>query len=52
MQDAFTPDPDGSKVVRLTQDLARTRSLAVTVERGPTGSPVPTQRPQLTGTLA
>jgi anti-sigma-K factor RskA len=48
----FTPDAGGSKVVLLTQDLGRTRELAVTVEKGPDGSPAPTQQPQLSGTIA
>jgi anti-sigma factor RsiW len=45
----FEPDADGSKVVLVTQDLKGTRELAVTVEHGPDGSPVPTQAPQLSG---
>jgi anti-sigma factor RsiW len=45
----FSPDADGSKVVLVTQDLKGTRELAVTVEHGPDGSPVPTQAPQLSG---
>jgi hypothetical protein len=48
----FEPDPGGSKVVLLTQDLRGTKKLAVTIEQGPDGAPVPTQQPQLSGTIA
>jgi hypothetical protein len=48
----FAPDADGSRVVLLTQDLRGTKALAVTVEPGPNGSPVPTQPPQLSGSIA
>jgi Anti-sigma-K factor rskA len=48
----FVPDPNGSKIVLVTQDLRGTRELAVTIEPGPNGSPVPTQQSQLKGEIA
>jgi len=48
----FVPDARGSRVVVLNQDLAGTRQLAVTVERGPDGATAPSQPPQLSGRIA
>ncbi|TMC09869.1 MAG: anti-sigma factor [Chloroflexi bacterium] len=48
----FVPDAQGSRVVVLARDLAGTRQLAVTVERGPDGAAAPSQPPQLSGRVA
>jgi hypothetical protein len=48
----FSPEGDGSKVVVLTRDLTPYRLIAVTVEHGPAGSPVPTSSPGISGALA
>ena len=45
----FQPEPDGSKTVVLTHDLRQYKVIAVTVEQGPAGVPVPTQSPSLSG---
>ena len=48
----FVPDADGARVVLLTRDLDGAKQLAVTVEQAPDGAAVPSQTPQLTGTIA
>jgi anti-sigma-K factor RskA len=48
----FSPESDGSKVVAVDHSLTGVRALAVTVEPGPDGSPVPSQTPQLEGRIA
>jgi anti-sigma-K factor RskA len=48
----FVPDSNGSKLVLITQDLKGASELAVTIEPGPNGSPLPTQQPQLKGAIA
>ena len=45
----FQPDADGSKTVVLIHDLRQYKVIAVTVEQGPSGAPVPTQSPSLAG---
>ncbi len=45
----FQPEADGSKTVVLTHDLRQYRVIAVTVEQGPNGVPMPTQSPSLAG---
>lgn len=41
----------GSQTVVLGRSLSGVHTLAVTLESGPSGSPVPTSQPQVTGTL-
>jgi anti-sigma-K factor RskA/putative zinc finger protein len=47
----FRPDPDGSKLVLLNQDISRYSIIAVTVEPGPNGSRAPTQPPGMSGSV-
>ncbi len=48
----FSPETDGSKVTLITRRLGGFKAIAVTVEPGPTGSPQPTQQPELSGSVA
>ena len=45
----FQPEGDGSKTVVLSHDLLQYKVIAVTVEQGPAGVPLPTQPPSLSG---
>jgi anti-sigma-K factor RskA len=45
----FAPDPDGTKVILLAQNLSSVSTLAVTDEQGPSGVSAPTKQPELAG---
>jgi anti-sigma-K factor RskA len=45
----FAPESDGSKVVLVDRNLKGIRALAVTAEPAPSGSPTPSQTPELEG---
>lgn len=47
----FLPEPDGSKVLILDQNLTQDRLIAVTLEPAPDGSSAPTQAPGMVGKL-
>ena len=47
----FAPDPDGTKVILLAQNLTGVSALAVTDEQGPSGVSAPTKQPELVGKL-
>lgn len=48
----FVPDGRGSRVVVIARELTAGRELAVTVEHGPDGAAAPSQRSQLSGSVA
>lgn len=48
----FVPDSNGAKVVLVNSSLAGYSNMAVTNEAGPDGARVPTQQPQLYGSVA
>jgi anti-sigma-K factor RskA len=48
----FVPDSNGAKVVVVNHSLAGYTVMAVTIEQGPDGSKVPSQQPEMSGTLA
>jgi anti-sigma-K factor RskA len=48
----FSPELDGSKVVLVDRNLEGVKTVAVTSEPAPNGSPVPSQTPQLVGRIA
>lgn len=48
----FVPDSNGSTVVVVNRTLKGYTTLAVTTEQGPDGSKIPSQQPQMSGTLA
>jgi len=50
-QAVFVPDAQGARVLLLTQELNGGRQLAVTVEHGPDGAAVRSQRPQISGSI-
>ncbi|MDQ6721150.1 MAG: anti-sigma factor [Candidatus Dormibacteraeota bacterium] len=48
----FVPDSNGGKVVLINQSLNGYSQMAITREVGPEGSKVPSEQPQMYGTLA
>ena len=48
----FVPDGNGTKVVIVNNTLAGYVTMAVTTEQGPDGSNIPSQPPQMSGSLA
>lgn len=48
----FVPDSNGGKVVVVNRSLAGYAVMAVTIEQGPDGSKLPSQQPEMSGTLA
>jgi anti-sigma factor RsiW len=48
----FVPDSTGSTLVVVNRPLKGYTTIAVTLEQGPDGSKIPSQQPQMTGSLA
>lgn len=48
----FVPDGNGTKVVVVNRTLEGYVTMAVTTEQGPDGSKIPSQQPQMSGSLA
>jgi anti-sigma-K factor RskA len=48
----FVPDPNGTTIVVVNRTLQGYVTMAVTTEQGPDGSKIPSQTPQMSGSLA
>ncbi|GAC1645426.1 MAG: anti-sigma factor [Candidatus Dormibacteraceae bacterium] len=48
----FVPDSNGTTLVVLNRPLKGYTTIAVTLEQGPDGSKIPSQQPQMSGSLA